>query len=165
MQLANHTENLLYYNKCVSSVCIFVKHQIALTKQSSQPVHRDKVLVTSVLLAVSGWLAQEIQRFHNFFVYMLPLRHFQSPSHFSSLCLSPLTSLSPSNSPHGMCLTDSGSALMALHSASGTSTSTFFPVHHHLPPHLCIKYQVQWKRIGCQGLSSLGGSEGKFFSI
>lgn len=146
-------EKLLYYFGSVSSFSFFsFKRQLAFSNQICQATEIWLYRVTRVFLAgwpVSGQLTQEIPRFHNSFVYILskPLSALLSvtftfltepqPSHLS---------LSPSVSLHGMRLTDSGCALMALHSASGTSASAFPPVHHHLPPHLCIKYQVSWKR-------------------
>lgn len=77
--------------------------------------------------------------------YISYLSFSQSPLHFSPLFLSPLTflprslSISPQDAFH------KPSVLTALHSASGTSTSSFPTVHHCLLPHLCIKYQALWK--------------------
>lgn len=47
-----------------------------------------------------------------------------------SLALSPFLPVPSPLSAPGICLTEDGSVLTALHSASGMSTSTFLPVHH-----------------------------------
>lgn len=108
-------------------------------------------------------------RLHNYFSLPVSpsLSHLRT-SLRSFLALSPF-SLHPSPSLSSWDVSHSrGSVLTPLHSASGTSASTFPPVHHCLPPQLCIKYQAPWKGsrgMGCRGLSSLGSSEGNLKGI